>query len=127
MLFWRSSAAIPCSKSPTITAATSSRSATSERISFVMAPKLILTGFMATGKTAVARAIARRPGWQLIDCDERIVARAGKSIPEIFRTEGEARFREIKREVISEIAREDPDTSQRGESPSIVVAPGGGA
>jgi shikimate kinase len=92
-----------------------------------MAPKLILTGFMATGKTAVARAIARRPGWQLIDCDERIVARAGKSIPEIFRSEGEARFREIEREVIREIAREDSDTSQVGDSPSTVIATGGGA
>ena len=92
-----------------------------------MAPKLILTGFMATGKTAGARAIARRPGWQLVDCDERIVARAGKSIPEIFRTEGEPRFREIEREVIREIASEDPDTSERGDSPSIVIATGGGA
>jgi shikimate kinase len=92
-----------------------------------MAPKLILTGFMATGKTAVARAIARRPGWQLIDCDERIVARAGKSIPEIFRSEGEVRFREIEREVIREIASEDHDTSQVGDSPSTVIATGGGA
>ena len=32
-----------------------------------MAPKLILTGFMATGKSAVARAIARRLHWRLID------------------------------------------------------------
>jgi shikimate kinase len=46
-----------------------------------MAPKLILTGFMATGKTAVARAIARRLRWRLIDCDERIVARARMPIP----------------------------------------------
>ena len=45
-----------------------------------MAPKLILTGFMATGKSVVARMLARRLGWRLIDCDAEIVARAGKPI-----------------------------------------------
>ena len=60
-----------------------------------MAPKLILTGFMATGKSAVARAIARRLHWRLVDCDERLAAQAGKSIPEIFRAHGEAHFRAL--------------------------------
>jgi shikimate kinase len=92
-----------------------------------MAPKLILTGFMATGKSAVARAIARRLGWRLIDCDERIVARAGSSIPEIFRTHGEARFRTIERELIAEIAAERPRCPHCGNPLPAVVATGGGA
>ena len=37
-----------------------------------MAPKIILTGFMATGKSAVARTLAKRLGWRHIDCDAAI-------------------------------------------------------
>ena len=92
-----------------------------------MAPKLILTGFMATGKSAVARAIARRLRWRLIDCDERIVARAGKSIPEIFRAHGEAHFRTIEREMIREIAVERRRCPQCGKPLPAVIATGGGA
>lgn len=92
-----------------------------------MAPKLILTGFMATGKSAVARAIARRLRWRLIDCDERIVARAGKSIPEIFRAYGEAHFRTIEREMIQEIAVERRRCPQCGKPLPAVIATGGGA
>ena len=39
-----------------------------------MAPKLILTGFMATGKSAVGRAVAARLGWLLVDSDAELVA-----------------------------------------------------
>jgi shikimate kinase len=92
-----------------------------------MAPKLILTGFMATGKSAVARAIARRLGWRLIDCDERIAARAGSSIPEIFRTHGEARFRMIERDLIAEIAAEGRRCPHCGNPLPAVIATGGGA
>lgn len=92
-----------------------------------MAPKLILTGFMATGKSAVARAIARRLGWRLIDCDEHIAARAGRSIHEIFRAHGEARFRTIEREVIEEIAAQGRLCPQCGNPMPAVVATGGGA
>ncbi|MGZ3621037.1 MAG: shikimate kinase, partial [Candidatus Binataceae bacterium] len=48
-----------------------------------MAPKLILTGFMATGKSAVGRAAAARLGWRLVDSDAALAARAGKPIPAI--------------------------------------------
>jgi shikimate kinase len=92
-----------------------------------MAPKLILTGFMATGKSAVAREIARRLGWRLIDCDERIAIRSGRSIPEIFRAHGEARFRTIERELIEEIAADGRRCPQCGNPLPAVVATGGGA
>jgi shikimate kinase len=92
-----------------------------------MAPKLILTGFMATGKSAVARAIAHRLAWRLIDCDERIIARTGRSIPELFRTEGEARFRVIERELIQEIANDPRRCPQSGNLLPAVIATGGGA
>jgi shikimate kinase len=92
-----------------------------------MAPKLILTGFMATGKSAVARALARRLGWRHIDCDAEIVARAGKPIADIFRDSGEAHFRLLEREVIAAIA-EEPRRCPHCHGPRpAVVATGGGA
>jgi shikimate kinase len=92
-----------------------------------MAPKLILTGFMATGKSAVARAIARRLAWRLIDCDERLAARAGKPIPEIFSAHGEAHFRTLERELIHEIAADDRRCPLSGKLLPAVIATGGGA
>jgi shikimate kinase len=92
-----------------------------------MAPKLILTGFMATGKSAVARAIARRLSWRLIDCDQRLAARAGKSIPEIFRALGEAHFRDMEFAIIQEIAAEDRRCPQCENPLPAVIATGGGA
>jgi shikimate kinase len=47
-------------------------------------PNIILTGFMGTGKTSVGREVAARLGWPFVDLDDLIVARAGKSIPDIF-------------------------------------------
>jgi len=92
-----------------------------------MAPKIILTGFMATGKSAVARALARRLGWRNIDCDAAIVARAGKSIPDIFRDSGEPHFRAIEREVIAAIADNRRQCPQCGHPMPAIVATGGGA
>jgi shikimate kinase len=92
-----------------------------------MAPKLILTGFMATGKSVVAGMLARQLGWNLVDCDAEIVRRAGKSIEQIFRDHGEADFRQLERLIISEIAAEPRRCAHCGEPRPAVVATGGGA
>jgi shikimate kinase len=92
-----------------------------------MAPKLILTGFMATGKSTVARALARRLGWRLLDCDAEIVARARRPIHEIFRDSGEAHFRAIERSLVAEIASDRRRCVQCGKPRPLVVATGGGA
>ncbi|MGH7988120.1 MAG: shikimate kinase [Candidatus Binataceae bacterium] len=92
-----------------------------------MAPKLILTGFMATGKSTVARALARRLGWPLVECDAMIVARAGKPIPEIFEAGGEASFRALEREVIAAIARDRRRCARCGQPRPAVISTGGGA
>jgi shikimate kinase len=91
-----------------------------------MAPKLILTGFMATGKSVVARALARRLSWRLIDCDAEIVARAGKPIAEIVGDHGEAHFRALERQVIVEIAADSRRCPQCGEPRPAIIATGGG-
>ncbi|MGO9453058.1 MAG: shikimate kinase [Candidatus Binataceae bacterium] len=91
-----------------------------------MTPKLILTGFMATGKSAVGSLIARRLGWRFIDSDAEIVARAGKPIPAIFAEFGESRFRAIERETIAALADDDRLCPLSGEPLPAVISTGGG-
>jgi len=92
-----------------------------------MAPKLILTGFMATGKTTVGRELAKRLGWRLIDCDAEIVARAGKPIHQIFRDSGEIYFRSLERSLIAELASDPKRCARCGKPSPAVIATGGGA
>jgi shikimate kinase/3-dehydroquinate synthase len=77
---------------------------------------------MATGKSTVARLLAGRVGRRLVDLDERIEARLGKRISEVFATEGEPRFREVER---AELERTLDEARDRGDGP--IVALGGGA
>ena len=67
---------------------------------------IALIGFMGTGKSAVGRALARRLGRKFIEIDSLIEQRAGKSIPEIFRHDGEIGFRELEIQAIKGIAAE---------------------
>jgi shikimate kinase len=92
-----------------------------------MAPKLVLTGFMATGKSSVARALAARLGWRLIDSDTELIARAGKPIAAIFAEDGEPQFRALEREVIAAIVADPAQCAQCGMPRPAVVATGGGA
>jgi shikimate kinase len=92
-----------------------------------VAPRLILTGFMGTGKSSIAPIVARRLGWPLQDSDEVMVARAGKAIAAIFDTKGEAQFRRLEREVIAELARAKPRCAMCGNPRPAVIATGGGA
>jgi shikimate kinase len=52
-----------------------------------------LVGFMGAGKTSVGRALSRQLGWPFEDLDERIQARKGLSIEQIFQQSGEIEFR----------------------------------
>lgn len=83
-----------------------------------MKPKLIVTGFMGTGKSSVGPLLARRLGLKLVDTDAEIVARTGKPIARIFQKHGEAYFRELERNVIARLA---------GNPDPVVIATGGGA
>ena len=47
---------------------------------------------MGSGKSTVARLLARQIGWQHVDLDKRIIEATGLTIPEIFRTPGRARL-----------------------------------
>jgi shikimate kinase len=63
-------------------------------------PNLYLVGFMGVGKSAIGRRAARELGLRFIDSDHQIEKEQGKKIPEIFATEGEARFRQMERTFI---------------------------
>jgi shikimate kinase len=62
--------------------------------------KLYLVGFMGSGKTTVARALGRRLGWRVIDLDEEIERREGRTVSQVFAEQGEAYFRKVEREVL---------------------------
>jgi shikimate kinase len=79
--------------------------------------RIVLVGFMGSGKSTVGRIVARRLGWGFVDMDERIEERAGRRIADIFRDQGEAAFRAEELAVAKELR-----TAERR-----VVAAGGGA
>jgi shikimate kinase len=62
--------------------------------------KIYLVGFMAAGKTTVARALSARLGWRAEDVDELIEARERRPIAEIFARQGEPYFRGVEREIL---------------------------
>lgn len=62
--------------------------------------KIYLVGFMASGKSTVARALAARLGWQSEDVDNLIEARERLTIADIFSRQGEAYFRSVERDVL---------------------------
>jgi len=66
----------------------------------VTADKIYLVGFMAAGKTTVARALAERLGWRAEDIDELIEARERRTVAEIFARNGEPYFRALERDIL---------------------------
>ena len=62
--------------------------------------KIYLVGFMAAGKTSVARALGARIGWRAEDVDELIEARERRTVAEIFARQGEPYFRGVEREIL---------------------------
>lgn len=78
---------------------------------------IVIVGFMGTGKSTVSQLVAKRLGWARVDTDEEIVKRAGKSIPDIFATDGEQAFRDMEARVLRELL----------EGSGRVIATGGGA
>jgi shikimate kinase len=67
---------------------------------FVPTGNVILVGFMGAGKSVCGRLLARRLGRCFVETDDLIVARDGRSIPEIFRQDGEAVFRRLEVEAL---------------------------
>ncbi len=81
------------------------------------AKNIVLIGLMGSVKSAVGRTVAKMLGRRFIDTDHYIERKAGKSIPEIFKEDGEEKFRSIEREIIKKVSQ----------YVGIVIATGGGA
>ena len=79
--------------------------------------RIVLTGFMGSGKTTVGPLLAARLGWSFIDVDDVIEAEAGATIAELFARHGEAPFRDREHSTIARLAAAD----------ALVLAMGGGA
>jgi len=77
---------------------------------------IVLIGFMGAGKSICGRMLARRSGRCFVETDDVIASRDGRSIPEIFREDGEERFRQLEGEVLEDLRL------KRGN----VIATGGG-
>ena len=78
--------------------------------------RIVLVGFMGSGKSTVGRLLASRLGWSFVDFDDEIERRASSSIADIFRDKGEAFFRGLEHEVARELLRRE----------RAVLATGGG-
>jgi len=78
---------------------------------------LALIGYRGSGKTTVARLLARQLGWASIDADREIESSAGSTIAALFAERGEEYFRDLETEVVGRLCR----------LPRTVVALGGGA
>ncbi|APZ96856.1 shikimate kinase [Fuerstiella marisgermanici] len=76
-----------------------------------------LIGYRGCGKSSVGPLLARQLGCDCVDSDDQIEARAGKSIREIFATDGVDEFRRLETEVLTDLIAQD----------NIVIAAGGGA
>jgi shikimate kinase len=66
----------------------------------MMPDKIYLVGFMASGKSTIASALAARLGWRVEDIDDLIERRERRSVAEIFAQQGEAHFRAVEREML---------------------------
>ncbi len=76
-----------------------------------------MVGFMGCGKSSVGRRIAGLTGHRFMDSDEMVTQAAGRSIPEIFESEGEEGFRDIEERMLADTVGVC----------GIVLATGGGA
>lgn len=79
---------------------------------------LVLIGFMGSGKSSVGRKLQEQLGYTLIDTDQLIEKRQGKSIPKIFSTDGEDVFRDIECELLKELVKDSPSNR--------IISTGGG-
>ena len=79
--------------------------------------RIVLTGFMGSGKSTIGRTLAQRLEWRFIDLDNLIEQRDGRAVSRIFAESGEAAFRILETEALTSSLRE----------PRLVIALGGGA
>ena len=81
-----------------------------------MQENIVLIGMPGCGKSTLGRLLADALGKKFLDTDEELERQAGKSIPDIFKTDGEAAFRRLETETLARLTKET----------GAVIATGGG-
>jgi len=81
-----------------------------------MRKNIVVTGFMGTGKSVVAKELARKLKMQFIDMDRIIEEHQGTNIADIFARYGEKYFRAQENKLVKELSRKE----------NMVIATGGG-
>jgi shikimate kinase len=79
--------------------------------------RIVLTGFMGSGKSTLGPLVASRLGWSFTDADNVIESEAGATIAQLFERHGEPAFRDLEHATIARLAARD----------KLVLALGGGA
>ena len=79
--------------------------------------RIVLTGFMGSGKSTVGPLVARHLGWSFVDADDVIEHEAGATIAELFARHGEGQFRDREHATIARLATAN----------DLILALGGGA
>ena len=77
---------------------------------------IILIGMPGSGKSTIGKLLAEKTGKNFVDADGLIAETAGCTIPDIFATRGEAGFRALETEVLTQV----------GKASGLVIATGGG-
>ena len=77
---------------------------------------IALIGFLGAGKTSVGRLAAEQLHFDYLDTDELIQSRTGRTITEIFSTDGEPAFRKMESDLVTELTART----------KTVIATGGG-
>ncbi|HWE55334.1 MAG TPA: shikimate kinase [Acidimicrobiales bacterium] len=80
--------------------------------------RVLLIGMMGAGKTTTGRLLADRLSWRYLDSDDQIEQETGRTVPEIWKADGEAAFRREESRVLAEACA----TADR-----VVVSVAGGA
>lgn len=79
--------------------------------------RLVLTGFMGSGKTTIGRLLAARLNWRFLDLDDEIQRYDGRTVADIFALSGEPVFRRLETEALRSSLQDS----------HVVIALGGGA
>jgi len=79
--------------------------------------KVILIGYMAVGKTTIAKLLSEKMGVKYVDLDKLIEKKTNLTISEVFNLKGEIYFRKIEHEIFEEIIKNDEN---------LIISTGGG-
>lgn len=79
--------------------------------------RVLLIGMMGAGKSTTGHLLAARLGWPYLDSDDEIARQTGRTVPEIWKADGEAAFRAEESRVLAEATTSD--------GPAVVAVAGG--